>query len=64
MTHPLQILANLDMITLGAAPAGTAGAVVGLKYDVVGKSEGYGTFRLNSHRFDRLELDLRGRTQP
>ena len=29
------------MITLGAAPAGTAGAVVGLKYDVVGKSEGY-----------------------
>ena len=25
---------------------------------------GYGTFQLNFHRFDRLELDLRGRTQP
>ena len=24
----------------------------------------YGTFRLNFHRFDRFELDLRGRTQP
>ena len=24
----------------------------------------YGTFRLNFHRFDRLELDLRGHTQP
>ena len=24
----------------------------------------YGTFRLNSHRFDRFELDLRGHTQP
>ena len=25
---------------------------------------GYGTFRLNFHRFDRFELDLRGHTQP
>ena len=25
---------------------------------------GYGTFQLNFHRFDRFELDLRGRTQP
>ena len=25
---------------------------------------GQGTFRLNFHRFDRFELDLRGRTQP
>ena len=25
---------------------------------------GYGTFRLNFHRFDRFELDLRGFTQP
>ena len=25
---------------------------------------GYGTFRLNFHRFDRLELALRGNTQP
>ena len=25
---------------------------------------GYGTFRLNFHRFDRFELDLRGCTQP
>ena len=25
---------------------------------------GYGTFRLNSHRFDRFELDFRGHTQP
>ena len=24
----------------------------------------YGTFRLNFHRFDRFELDLRGHTQP
>ena len=24
----------------------------------------YGTFQLNFHRFDRFELDLRGRTQP
>ena len=24
----------------------------------------YGTFRLNFHRFDRFELDLRGYTQP
>ena len=24
----------------------------------------YGTFRLNFHRFDRFELDLRGNTQP
>ena len=24
----------------------------------------YGTFRLNFHRFDRVELDLRGHTQP
>ena len=25
--------------------------------------KGYGTFRLNFHRFDRFELDLRGHTQ-
>ena len=25
---------------------------------------GYGTFRLNFHRFDRFELDLRWHTQP
>ena len=25
---------------------------------------GYGTFRLNFHRFDRFELDLRGYTKP
>ena len=25
---------------------------------------GYGTFRLNFHRFDCFELDLRGHTQP
>ena len=24
----------------------------------------YGTLRLNFHRFDRVELDLRGHTQP
>ena len=24
----------------------------------------YGTFRLNFHRLDRFELDLRGHTQP
>ena len=24
----------------------------------------YGTFRLNFHRFDHFELDLRGHTQP
>ena len=30
----------------------------------VSGSLGYGTFRLNFHRFDRFELDLRGRTQP
>ena len=27
-------------------------------------SDLYGTFRLNFHRFDRFELDLRGHTQP
>ena len=27
-------------------------------------SAGYGTFRLNFHRFDRFELDPRGHTQP
>ena len=26
--------------------------------------DAYGTFRLNFHRFDRFELDLRGYTQP
>ena len=28
------------------------------------RSRLYGTFRHNFHRFDRLELDLRGHTQP
>ena len=30
----------------------------------LGDPRGYGTFRLNFHRFDRFELDLRGHTQP
>ena len=28
------------------------------------KVSGYGTFRLNFHRFDRFELDLLGLTRP
>ena len=39
----------------GAPAAGVIGCV---------SIDGYGTFRLNFHRFDRFELDLRGRTQP
>ena len=31
---------------------------------VVATQAMYGTFRLNFHRFDRFELDLRGHTQP
>ena len=37
----------------------TATGAAELSYGV-----GYGTFRLNFHRFDRLGLDLRGHTQP
>ena len=38
--------------------------VVMVDHVVPGDLHGYGTFRLNFHRFHRFELDLRGHTQP
>ena len=35
-----------------------------IKKNIPGYTDRYGTFRLNFHRFDRFELDLRGHTQP
>ena len=41
------------------------GAEAQLALDVLKAARAlYGTFRLNFHRFDRFELDLRGHTQP
>ena len=51
------------------APGGTTNKSTGARvtrfatYGDMGHTR-YGTFRLNFHRFDRFELDLRGRAQP
>ena len=53
--------ASIPFATFGASaldPATTAYTFI------VGIESAYGTFRLNFHRFDRFELDLRGHTQP
>ena len=61
--HPLDTLrVNLQVDTAGRF-AGMADAAVKITKRS-GVSKGYGTFRLNFHRFDRFELDLRGYTQP
>ena len=46
-------------ISLGYICCGVQGGAAGAN-----TGNWYGTFRLNFHRFDRVELDLRGHTQP
>ena len=52
------------MISVQIARRWRAPRVAGRGAAQVGRlgGEGYGTFRLNFHHFDRFELDLRGNT--